>query len=92
MEETQNIEKKSLRTVTGNTADWNELAKDCVCFANARGGSILIGIEDEEEEPPAGQIITDKNLPQKIVKAINHRTINTGVAARILIAGNRRSI
>ena len=28
MEETQHIEKKSLRLVTGNSADWNELAKD----------------------------------------------------------------
>lgn len=88
MEETQNIEKKSLRTVTGNSADWNELAKDCVCFANASGGKILIGVEDEEEEPPIGQNITDKNLPQKIIKAINHRTINTGVTANIIIAAN----
>lgn len=48
MIENQDIEKKSIRTVTGTTADWNELAKDCVCFANARGGTILIGIENNE--------------------------------------------
>ena len=34
MEETQHIEKKSLKVVTGNSANWNELAKDCVCFEN----------------------------------------------------------
>lgn len=29
--------KKSLRTVVGKTADFSELAKDCVAFANSRG-------------------------------------------------------
>ena len=55
------------------------MAKDAVCFANASGGKILIGIEDNEDEPATGQTITDKTLPEKIVKAINHRTINTGI-------------
>lgn len=65
------------------------MAKDAVCFANASGGKILIGIEDDEDdEPAAGQIIAEKTLPEKIVKAINHRTINTGVAANIITAAN----
>ncbi len=38
-------DKKSLRTVVGKTADWSELAKDCVAFANAVGGCIFLGIE-----------------------------------------------
>ena len=37
-------DKKSLRTVFGKTADFDELAKDCVAFANAQGGIIEIGI------------------------------------------------
>jgi ATP-dependent DNA helicase RecG len=87
MEETQHIEKKSLRIVTGNSADWTELAKDCVCFANGRGGRIYIGIENNDSEPPAGQKI-EATLPEKIVKAINHRTINTAISATIKVADN----
>jgi hypothetical protein len=36
--EGQNCDLKSLRIVTGKTADWELLAKDCVCFANGAGG------------------------------------------------------
>lgn len=44
MRENQFIEKKKLELITGKNAGWKELAKDCVCFANSRGGKILIGI------------------------------------------------
>ncbi len=40
--EGQLLDKKSLRAVTGKTADWNELAKDCVAFANGSGGRLLL--------------------------------------------------
>lgn len=82
MEETHHIEKKSLKIVTGNTADWSELAKDCVCFANARGGKILIGIEDDDSLPPGNQMI-DVNLPAKIHKRISELTINVAVNAQL---------
>ena len=48
MNENKNRDKKSLRLLKGRQTDWNELAKDCVCFANAKGGYIYIGIEDNE--------------------------------------------
>ena len=86
MLENQQYDKKSLHFLKGKNTDWDELAKDAVCFANASGGKILIGIEDNEDEPAAGQIIEDKTLPEKIVKAIQHRTINTGVVANIITA------
>lgn len=38
--EGQSMDHKSLRKVTGTTADFAELAKDCVCFANGPGGTI----------------------------------------------------
>lgn len=38
MEENKNIDKKSLKFLNGKNTDWSELAKDCVCFANAQGG------------------------------------------------------
>lgn len=78
MNETQHIEKKSLRVVSGATADWDELAKDCVAFANARGGSIQIGIEDADVLPPPSQRI-DAELGVKVQKRISELTINIGV-------------
>ena len=33
--------------MTGKSANWQELASDCVCFANSAGGKLLIGIEDD---------------------------------------------
>ena len=51
MEENKNIDKKSLKFLNGKNTDWNELAKDCVCFANAQGGFVYIGIEDKENLP-----------------------------------------
>lgn len=62
--EDQHADRKSLRTVTGKTADWDALAKDCVCFANGASGRLLIGIEDGEALPPAGQKLRDLLLPR----------------------------
>ncbi|MEE3448564.1 MAG: RNA-binding domain-containing protein, partial [Bacteroidales bacterium] len=69
MEESTTYDKKSLKTVQGRTADFTELAKDCVAFANAKGGSLHIGIEDDNDFPPENQKI-DPLLPEKIVKRI----------------------
>lgn len=41
-QEGQLLDRKSLRAVSGKTADWGELVKDCVAFANATGGHLLI--------------------------------------------------
>ena len=82
MKEGQILDKKSLRTVIGRNPDFGELAKDCVCFANARGGSIAIGIEDDKDLPFKQQII-DPELPPKIVKRISELTINVACTAII---------
>lgn len=52
MKESSKLDKKSLKKVTGKTADWKEIAKDCVCLANYRGGILYIGIEDNCILPP----------------------------------------
>jgi ATP-dependent DNA helicase RecG len=44
MKENSTVDKKSLRALTKPNPDWDEIAKDCVCFANATGGKILFGI------------------------------------------------
>jgi ATP-dependent DNA helicase RecG len=55
MVEDKNKDYKSLRKVTGKTADLKGLPETCVCFANAQGGEIIIGIEDKESAPSASQ-------------------------------------
>lgn len=89
MEENKNIDKKSLKFLNGKNTDWSELAKDCVCFANAQGGFIYIGIEDKAIFPPEEQKITDRNLPDIIQKNIAHRSVNVGIAVTIETAGNK---
>ena len=89
MEENKNIDKKSLKFLNGKNTDWNELAKDCVCFANAQGGFIYIGIDDKASLPPEKQKITDRNLLDIIQKNIAHRSVNVGIAVSIEMAENR---
>lgn len=87
MEENVKYDKKSLLKVTGKTANFNELAKDCVAFANAHGGYLAIGIEDDETLPPSNQVIPEY-LPEQIVKRINELTINVAVWQEVSIASN----
>ena len=87
MEENSHFDRKSLKMVEGKTADWNELSKDCVCFANGYGGEIHIGIEDEEELPNATQKIKPALL-DKISKTIPQLTLNVGVVTSIETAEN----
>ncbi len=77
-EEGQQSDCKSLRKVTGKTADFAELSQDCVCFANGSGGQLLIGIEDGETAPPSGQRI-DPSLLDRIRKRVGELTVNVQV-------------
>ena len=80
-------DKKSLKTVTGKSADFSELAKDCVAFANSKGGILAIGIEDDSDIPPENQRVSD-DLIVKIEKRIAENTINVGVRASKEVADN----
>jgi len=73
MKENSLYDKKSLRTVVGKTADFSELAKDCVAFSNAQGGVIDIGIENDDTMPPASQHVPE-DLPTTIVNKISGLT------------------
>jgi len=79
--ENQGVDYKSLRVITGKTADWGALSKDCVAFANAQGGRLLIGIEDRDEEPPAEQRIA-ADLLEKVRRRIGELTANVSVAVQ----------
>jgi ATP-dependent DNA helicase RecG len=88
MEEGKLLDKKSLRFLKGRNTDWNELAKDCISFANSHGGNILIGIEDDSNQPPANQKITDVQVVDTIHKHISQLTINVNLAVTIETAEN----
>lgn len=83
--EGQDFDKKSLRII--KSGDYQELAKDCVAFANAIGGRLLIGIEDKDELPPPEQRIDDNVLDQ-LSKRISQLTLNIGLAPHKVAAEN----
>ena len=80
--ESYTLDRKSLRLVTGTKPDFGELAQDCVCFANAAGGTLLIGIEDDTEAPPADQRV-EPALLDRIRKRIGELTVNVQVAPEL---------
>lgn len=87
MTEGPTYDKKSLRLLTAKNPDWGSLARDCVAFANYKGGKIDIGIEDGEDLPPVGQKV-DGSFPGKIVKRMSDLTVHTAVSAEIEVAQN----
>ena len=87
MKENVKYDKKSIKLVEGKTANFGELAKDCVAFANASGGCIDIGIEDNVELPDANQRISE-GLSEKIIKRLNENTHNVAVNTEGLTAQN----
>jgi ATP-dependent DNA helicase RecG len=84
MSETHVLEKKSYRKAFGPTADINDLARTCVCLANARGGTLLIGIENNHELPPPEQRI-DQDAANLLVRTIGGRAINVGLADPLVV-------
>lgn len=85
--EGQLLDQKSLRAVIGKTADWNEIAKDCIAFANATGGRLLLGIEDGQSEPPADQRVPS-DLPDTLRRKMAERTVNVTVLPDVSTAPN----
>lgn len=66
------------------TADWKELGKDCVAFANASGGHLLLGIEDDQSEPPA-----DQRIPQDLADPTVDWQVRESVRARLRLLVRR---
>jgi len=88
MQEGQELDKKALAFLKDEkSTDWSELAKDCVSFANASGGRILIGIDDDADAPDPAQTV-DAKWPDVIRKQISQRTYNVSVTPQLLAAAN----
>ena len=80
--ESHHSDHKSLRKVMGTAADFAEVARDCVCFANGAGGTILIGIEDGADAPPSSQRV-DPALLDRIRKRVGELTVNVQVVPEL---------
>ena len=89
MEEGKLLDKKSLRFLKGRNTDWDELAKDCISFANSHGGNILIGIEDDDDLPPVNHKIEDRSVIDTIHKRISEKTINVIINVTLENASNK---
>lgn len=76
--EDKNRDYKSLRKAIGKQADLKSLAETCVCFANAQGGELVIGIEDQEPEPPLGQRVSSEEM-NDVVKKLRSLTDGVGL-------------
>lgn len=85
--EDQRTEHKSLRLITGSTADWSDIARACVGFANSAGGRLLIGIEDAQSLPPAGQRVAPELL-DKLRKRVAELTVNLQALPSLCRAAN----
>lgn len=85
--EDQNADRKSLRKVTGRTADWDDVARACVCFANGAGGRLLIGIEDGQTLPPPDQVVPPELL-DRLRKRIGELTVNVQALPSVQRAAN----
>lgn len=87
MKENSLYDKKSLREITGKSANWNEVAKDCVAFSNAQGGMIDYGIEDDADAPPADQKVSE-DIAINLENKISGKTLNVSAHAEILTHDN----
>lgn len=87
MKENSLYDKKSLKEIIGKSADWNEVAKDCVAFSNAQGGIIDYGIEDDANEPVPNQRVAEE-LVVTLQNKINGRTSNVNAFGEILTHPN----
>ena len=85
--ENHQMDRKSLRKISGPTANFGDVAADCVCFANASGGVLLIGFEDGFDEPPQGQRIAPELL-DTLRKRVGELTVNVQVAPIVRQAPN----
>lgn len=77
-EESSNLDFKSLRKAIGQKSDVESLAETCVCFANAQGGNLVIGVENKDSLPPVNQRI-DINEMNKVVSRLRSLTDGVGL-------------
>lgn len=78
-QEGQLLDQKSLRALNGKTTDWNQIAKDCITFANATDGRLLLCIEGGQSTPPADRHILSDPL-DTVRRKLAESTVNVSVS------------
>lgn len=86
-QEDSNLDFKSLKKAIGQKSDVESLAETCVCFANAQGGKLIIGIENKESEPPANQKINIEEM-NKVISRLRSLTDGVGLVNPEIIKHN----
>lgn len=66
MIEKQTKEFKSIRKIRSGDKGFKDLAVTCVALANAQGGTIYVGIEDESKEPLPNQTVGEDEINDTI--------------------------
>lgn len=90
MMESQVCEYKSLKKIKSGDTGIKELAKTCVCLANAQGGSVFIGYEDTTGEPPLNQYVTQKDINDTL-KKLRGNFYGVSISASEVITHNNGS-
>jgi ATP-dependent DNA helicase RecG len=78
-QEDSTTEFKSLRQVIGAKSDVPNLSETCVCLANAQGGQIIVGVEDNQSAPPPNQKINIEDI-NKVISRLRGLTDGVGIA------------
>jgi len=81
------LDKKSLKSLTRSHPGWDGLARDCVAFADARGGRLCIGIEDGDDQPPPPQRVPEP-LAEQLRKRLPQLTVNVTFSLNKIVAEN----
>ncbi len=79
-EESKNIDYKSIRKIQQGDSGFKDLAVSAVCFANAQGGKLVIGIEDKTKAPLAEQVVTVEDI-NKTLNRLRSLTSSVGLTA-----------
>lgn len=77
--EKQTHDYKSIRKIQTGDKGFLDLAKSCVAFANAQGGTLYIGLEDEDACPLPNQVVRQEELNETLTR-LRSLTFNTSIA------------
>jgi ATP-dependent DNA helicase RecG len=88
--EKQNIEYKSLQKIRTGDKGFRDLSVTCVALANAQGGQIYIGYDDQKRQPLPGQTISQDEANNAVTK-LRGLCFNVGISVSEILADNNGS-